>query len=88
MNPTKVQLPPLPPAKVEVVNDPPKRDSTALRVVWLVALVFGCTYILNPTAGFFEFLPDNLPIIGNLDEAGAAALVIWAGRRLFYRSRS
>ena len=33
-------------------------------------------YILNPTAGFFEIIPDNLPLIGNLDEATAVALLL------------
>ena len=28
-------------------------------------------YLINPTAGFIEFIPDNIPIIGNLDEAAA-----------------
>ncbi len=35
-------------------------------------------YIMNPTAGIFEFIPDNIPVIGNLDEAGATALIIAA----------
>lgn len=33
-------------------------------------------YLLNPTAGIVEFLPDNIPVIGNLDEAGATAILI------------
>jgi len=33
-------------------------------------------YILNPTAGLFEIVPDNLPFIGNLDEAAAVALLL------------
>jgi uncharacterized membrane protein YkvA (DUF1232 family) len=33
-------------------------------------------YLLNPTLGIFEFIPDNLPVIGNLDEAGAMTIVI------------
>jgi hypothetical protein len=40
--------------------------------VGAVALI----YLLNPTAGFLEFIPDNLPFIGNLDEAGATALLL------------
>jgi len=46
---------------------------------WLIYLlgVLGVVYILNPTAGIFELLPDNLPILGNLDE-GLAAILIWA----------
>ena len=33
-------------------------------------------YILNPGMGFLEILPDNLPGVGNLDEAAAATLLI------------
>ena len=40
----------------------------------LVALI----YLLNPTAGIAEFIPDNFPILGNLDEAAASAILIAA----------
>lgn len=33
-------------------------------------------YLVNPTAGFLEFIPDNIPFLGNLDEAGAMLLLI------------
>jgi hypothetical protein len=47
---------------------------------WLVytLAVLGIIYILNPTMGIFEFVPDNIPLVGNLDE-GAAFLLIWFG---------
>jgi hypothetical protein len=35
-------------------------------------------YLINPGMGILELIPDNLPIIGNLDEAGAAVLLIAA----------
>lgn len=35
-------------------------------------------YLLNPTAGFLEFIPDNIPIIGNLDEAAAVTGLLMA----------
>jgi hypothetical protein len=38
--------------------------------------VLAFVYMLNPTAGIFEFLPDNLPFFGNLDEATAMALLL------------
>ena len=48
----------------------------------LVALagLIGLVYILNPTAGIIELIPDNIPIVGNLDEAAAVALVLAALR--------
>ena len=33
-------------------------------------------YLLNPTAGFFEFIPDNVPLVGNLDEGMASFLLL------------
>jgi uncharacterized membrane protein YkvA (DUF1232 family) len=41
-------------------------------------------YIINPTAGFIEFLPDSLPIIGNLDEAAATAGLLFVLRYFGY----
>ncbi|MEP7291159.1 MAG: YkvA family protein [Chloroflexota bacterium] len=37
-------------------------------------------YLLNPTLGAFELIPDFLPIVGNLDEAGATLLLLNAFR--------
>jgi hypothetical protein len=51
-------------------------------------------YLINPTAGILEFIPDNFPLIGNLDEAGATLILINAAAyygidltRLLGRSR-
>ena len=33
-------------------------------------------YLLNPTLGVFEFIPDNLPLIGNLDEVTATTILL------------
>jgi uncharacterized membrane protein YkvA (DUF1232 family) len=46
----------------------------------------GLLYILNPGAGFIEFIPDNLPIIGNLDE-GVAIMLLWAALVEFFEGR-
>lgn len=55
---------------------------------WLIYLmgVLGLFYILNPGAGFLEFIPDNLPIIGNLDE-GVAVMLLWAAVVEFFEGR-
>ena len=37
-------------------------------------------YLINPGAGFLELIPDNFPIIGNLDEAAACAIILAAFR--------
>lgn len=33
-------------------------------------------YLLNPTFGLFEFIPNAVPFIGNLDEATASFLFL------------
>ena len=33
-------------------------------------------YLLNPSAGIVEFVPDNFPLIGNLDEVTATTLLL------------
>lgn len=38
--------------------------------------IFSVIYLLNPTMGAIELIPDGFPVIGNLDEAAAAALLI------------
>ena len=43
----------------------PIKILSAITVAGLSAL-----YITNPGAGVLEFIPDNIPIIGNLDESG------------------
>ena len=41
-------------------------------------------YLLNPTAGFLELIPDNIPLIGNLDEAAAMTLLLLCLRYFGY----
>lgn len=41
-----------------------------------LAGILAALYLINPTFGVFELLPDNLPLVGNLDEAGASLLLI------------
>ena len=55
---------------------------------WLVyvAALIALVYLLNPTAGTLEILPDMLPIIGNLDE-GVAAILLWYGLVEFFEGR-
>lgn len=38
--------------------------------------LFCLIYLLNPTAGLFELIPDTLPLIGNLDEAAAMTILL------------
>jgi Protein of unknown function (DUF1232) len=62
-----------------------------LGVIFLA--LFSLLYLLNPTAGIFELLPDNLPFIGNVDESLAAYVLYscieyWRGRPIgLFRER-
>jgi hypothetical protein len=46
------------------------------KVLAVITALLSAIYIINPGFGVFEFIPDNIPFIGNLDEAGATALLI------------
>jgi uncharacterized membrane protein YkvA (DUF1232 family) len=46
----------------------PRRSAWRTAGAVAVALVSGA-YLVNPTLGVFELLPDVLPVVGNLDEA-------------------
>ena len=45
---------------------------------FIVALLGGVAflYLLNPSLGFIEFIPDVLPFVGNLDEGAAMTLLL------------
>ncbi len=44
-------------------------------VVFCLGLI-ALLYLLNIGAGIFELIPDNIPLVGNLDEAAAVALLL------------
>jgi len=56
--------------------------------VWLVylAALIGVVYILNPTAGLIERIPDHLPFVGNLDEC-VAFMLLWYGLVELFETR-
>lgn len=43
---------------------------------YYVLIIIALFYLLNPSAGVWEIIPDNIPIIGNLDEVAAVLLII------------
>jgi hypothetical protein len=46
-----------------------------------ILLAVGAIYLLNPFFGI-DLIPDNLPIIGNLDEAGIAFMMFYIANNL------
>ena len=43
-------------------------------LIGMLALI-AIIYLLNPGLGVFEFLPDNIPFLGNVDETLAAYIL-------------
>lgn len=83
--PPGASRPPGAPGAPGASDDPPDSAQADRRrgCLGLLATLVGALYLLNPTAGFLELLPDTLPLVGNLDEAGATALLLlglrWLG---------
>ncbi len=67
------------PIKAEIVDEQESTRPDPSSLLMNIGIAVLCAiYIFNPTAGFIEFIPDNLPIIGNLDEASATAGLLYA----------
>lgn len=68
-------------------NSPISKPGWPPALIYITGLI-GLVYLLNPTLGVLELIPDNLPVIGNLDE-GAAAVLLWnAIQQLRFRRKS
>lgn len=66
--------------KSEIVTD---RRQGMIRIgISLVGLLLSGIYLANPSAGFIEFLPDNLPGVGNIDEFLATTIFLACLSRL------
>jgi uncharacterized membrane protein YkvA (DUF1232 family) len=42
----------------------------------IIIIIISILYLINPTAGVIELIPDNIPFIGNIDEAAITAILI------------
>ena len=70
------------PVEGEVIpEDYPERPGWGKALAW-GTIVLGGLYIINPTAGIFELIPDVVPVVGNLDEAALMFLIFGAMRYL------
>jgi len=73
------------PEKVKTLTTPLSSRGIPPWFIYLTGLV-SIIYLLNPTAGIIELIPDNIPFLGNLDE-GVAALLIWYALVEFFEGR-
>ncbi|MBG0786675.1 MAG: DUF1232 domain-containing protein [Anaerolineaceae bacterium] len=75
------EIPPLEKVKngptgfVKAISEPLSKHGWPVWLVYILAFI-GVIYLLNPTAGILELIPDNIPGIGNLDESLAVLLII------------
>ncbi len=69
------------PIEGQIVPEPRQQPGWAKAVAWATILLGGL-YIVNPTAGIFELIPDVVPVVGNLDEAAIMFLIFGAMRYL------
>ena len=51
------------------------------KLIWDLLLLISALYLLNFTLGIIEIIPDNLPIIGNLDEFVSTILFLYGIER-------
>jgi len=63
------------PVQGELVDEEQPK-SPASTLMMLVVGALAALYLINPSAGILELLPDNLPIIGNLDEVAATTILL------------
>ena len=56
-------------------NNIPQRTAIKSALVILIGCI-SALYLANPTMGFVEVAPDNLPVIGNIDEAAVTLILI------------
>lgn len=61
----------------DIINLPVEGKRTWLRSIGMaIAGIICIVYLLNPDAGVLELIPDNIPVIGNLDEVAATILLL------------
>jgi len=72
------------PVPVEGTVLPEKQPGWARTLAW-ATIILGGLYVLNPTGGIAELIPDVIPLIGNLDEATILFLMFGAMRYLGMR---
>jgi len=60
---------------VKAISEPLSKHGWPVWLVYLLAIT-GLIYLIYPSLGLFELIPDAIPIVGNLDESVAVLLVI------------
>lgn len=72
------------PVEGEVVPETAQRSGWGKLLAW-TTIILGTLYIIVPTGGVVEPIPDVIPVLGNLDEAMVMFLIFGAMRYLGWR---
>jgi len=73
------------PDKLGFLIKPPSLRGIPYWLTYLLAAV-GLVYLTYPSLGFFELIPDVVPVIGHLDES-VAFTMLWYGLVEFFEGR-
>lgn len=58
-----------------------------MKTIFVLSLALASfIYLLNPTAGIVEFIPDNFPFLGNVDE-GISSFILYSSFEYFRRKK-
>ena len=52
------------------------KKNSIIKSLKILGILLGVIYLMNPTAGVIELIPDNLPFIGNIDEAAVVFFIL------------
>lgn len=64
------------------VSPRPQRQGITGIVISLIGLLLAGIYLANPGFGLVDFIPDNIPGVGNIDEFVASAIFLTCLSRL------
>ncbi len=53
-----------------------KKRKKGKDILMFITGFLSVVYLINPDAGIFEFIPDVLPFIGNIDEVAATTFLL------------
>ncbi len=67
------------------MTKPMSRRGIPKWITYILSLV-GFGYLLYPSLGVFELIPDIIPFVGHLDES-VAVMLIWYGLVEFFEGR-
>jgi hypothetical protein len=56
-----------------------------IKLEYLIVFLLTALYLLNFGLGYIEIIPDNAPLIGNVDEFIASVLLLWSAKKMGVR---